>query len=92
MTLETIIVIGILTTVFSLLTKLIGFPDQIKKNYERKSTEGISLWFFLLSFISYALWTAHGILQNDWVVYLGQGLGVITTGAILTQIWIYKRK
>jgi len=91
MNIEIIIIVGVLTTIFSLLTKFIGFPDQIKKNYKRKSTEGISFWFFLLSFISYALWTAHGFLQNDWVVYLGQGLGVITTGAILTQIWIYKK-
>lgn len=90
MNIEIIIIIGILTTIFSLLTKLIGFPDQIKKNHQRKSTEGISFWFFLLSFISYVLWTTHGVLKNDWVVYLGQGLGVVTTGIILLQIWIYK--
>ena len=92
MNLEIIIIIGVLTTVFSLLTKFIGFPDQIRKNHQRRSTEGISFWFFLLSFISYALWTTHGILKNDWVVYLGQGLGVITTGFILFQIWIYRKK
>jgi len=92
MSLEIIVIIGVLTTIFSLLTKIVGFPDQIKKNHDRKSTEGISFWFFLLSFISYALWTTHGLLQNDWVVYLGQGLGVITTGAILAQIWIYRKK
>lgn len=87
---EIIIIIGILTTVLSLLTKLIGFPDQIRKNYQRKSTSGVSAWFFLLSFLSYVLWTIHGILQGDWVVYLGQGLGVVTTGIILWQILVYK--
>jgi uncharacterized protein with PQ loop repeat len=88
---EIIIVIGVLTVVFSLLTKVVGFPDQIKKNYKRKSTEGVSVWFFILSFLSYLLWTAHGILQGDRVVYLGQGLGVITTGVVLWQIWVYKK-
>lgn len=89
---EIIIIIGILTATLSLLTKLIGFPDQIRKNHQRKSTEGISAWFFLLSFVSYVLWTVHGILQDDWVVYMGQGLGVITTGIILWQILVYKAK
>lgn len=47
---EIILVIGVLTTILSLLTKLIGFPDQIKKNYTRKSTEGVSATFFILAF------------------------------------------
>ncbi len=89
---EIILIVGILTTVLSLSTKLIGFPDQIKKNHARKSTEGISSAFFILAFLSYLLWTIHGILQNDWVVYLGQGLGVITTGVILWQIYLYKKR
>jgi len=71
---EIILIIGVLTTLLSLATKLIGFPDQIKKNYTRKSTEGISTAFFILSFLSYLLWTIHGILLSDWVVYIGQGL------------------
>lgn len=89
---EVIFAIGIATTALSLLVKLVGFPDQIRKNHARKSTEGISGTFFLLSFLSYLLWTTHGILKNDWVVYLGQGLGVVTTGIILFQIYSYKRK
>lgn len=90
MKLEIILIVGVLTTVLSLATKVVGFPDQIKKNFVRKSTEGISTWFFILSFLAYVMWTIHGILLNDWVVYLGQGLGVITTGAILVQIYLYK--
>ena len=89
---EIIFIIGVLTTILSLLTKLIGFPDQIKKNYTRKSTEGISGTFFLLAFLSYLLWTIHGVVKNDWVVYLGQGLGVITTGVVLLQIYLYRKR
>jgi uncharacterized protein with PQ loop repeat len=58
----------------------------------RKTTEGVSTWLFVLTFLSYALWTIYGILQNDWVVYLGQGLGVVTAGIILFQVWIYRNK
>ena len=86
------VIIGLLTTILSILIKVIGFPDQIKKNYKRKSTEGLSSTFYILSFITYMLWTLHGVLQKDWVVILGQGLGIITTGIIVYQIFLYKKK
>lgn len=86
------VIIGLLTTILSVLIKVIGFPDQIKKNYKRKSTEGLSSTFYILSFITYMLWTLHGVLQKDWVVILGQGLGIITTGIIVYQIFLYKKK
>jgi len=85
-------IIAFLTTVLTILIKVVGFPDQIKKNYTRKSTEGISTWFYVLSFITYIMWTLHGIMQNDWVVILGQGLGIITTGIIVYQIFKYRKK
>lgn len=86
------LIIGFLTTVLSVLIKVIGFPDQIRKNHTRKSTEGLSTWLYVLSFITYTLWTLHGFLQNDWVVILGQGLGIITTGIIVYQIILYRKQ
>lgn len=86
------VIIGVLTTVLSIAVKVVGFPDQIKKNYKRKSTEGLSVSFYILSFLVYILWVLHGILQKDWVVTLGQGLGVITTGVILYQVYIYRKQ
>ncbi len=86
------VIIGILTTVLSIAVKVVGFPDQIKKNYKRKSTEGLSVSFYILSFLVYILWVLHGILQKDWVVTFGQGLGVVTTGMILYQIYIYRKQ
>ena len=68
------------------------YPDQIKKNHQRKSTEGISTLFYVMSFVTYIMWTLHGILQGDWVVILGQGLGIITTGIIVYQIILYRKK
>lgn len=86
------LIIGFLTTALSILVKVVGFPDQIRKNHKRKSTEGISTSFYILSFLVYVLWTVHGILQKDMVVVFGQGLGIITTGAIVYQIYIYRSK
>ena len=82
-------IIAILTLIFGILVKIIGFPDQIIKNYKRKSTDGLSTKFIILSVIVYFLWTIHGFLQKDWVLVYGQGLGIITTGFILFQIIYY---
>ena len=84
-------IIGILTVTIGVLVKMVGFPDQFRLNYKRKSTKGLSNLFYLLAFLSYILWTIHGFLQHDWVLIIGQGLGIITTAMIVAQIIIYGR-
>jgi MtN3 and saliva related transmembrane protein len=86
------IIVGALTTILSIVIKVVGFPDQMRKNFQRKSTEGVSSMFYILSFVTYLLWTFYGILRGDWVVTLAQGLGIITTEAIVYQIFIYRKK
>src|SRR3989344_3163621 len=83
-------IVAILTIIFGVLVKIIGFPDQMRGNYKRKSTKGLSTTFIVLSFITYTLWTLHGFFQKDTVLAVGQGVGIITTGIILYQIWIYR--
>jgi MtN3 and saliva related transmembrane protein len=85
------LIVGILTTILSVVIKIVGFPDQMVKNFKRKSTEGVSTTFYVLSVITYVVWTLYGLLRNDWVVILSQGLGIITTGIIVYQIIIYRR-
>jgi len=85
-------IIGLLTLIIGILVKVIGLPDQIRKNYNRKSTEGLSTAFMALAFISYFLWTLHGIMRKDIVLIVGQGLGILTTGIIIWQILIYRKK
>lgn len=90
MDVQLITIVGIATTVVAILVKVIGLPDQIHKNYARKSTYGLSTPFFALGFVSYALWTFYGILKKDWVLILGQGAGMITMGIIAWQIYVYR--
>ena len=84
-------IVGFLTVGLGVLVKLVGFPDQMRRNYKSKSTKGLSTAFISLSFLAYSMWTLHGILVKDMVVVVGQGLGIITTGAILVQIYIYRK-
>lgn len=92
MNLSLISAVGVVTVVVAILVKVIGLPDQIRKNHKRQSTEGLSVPFFLMALLSYVLWTTYGLLRGDWVVALGQGVGVVTTGIIAYQIWIYRGK
>lgn len=87
---DMLVIVSVLTIVISILVKVLGGPDQIRKNYVRKSTKGLSSIFFSLSLVSYLLWTLYGVLKGDWVVVLGQGLGVLITGVVVYQIWIYR--
>lgn len=84
-------IVGVLTFTVSALSKIIGHPDQVRKNHLRRSTEGVSTKFYILAFSSYILWTMHGLLMKDWVVVAGQFLGVITTGTILFQIFKFRK-
>lgn len=83
-------IVAVLTIIFGIIVKVVGFPDQMRSNYKRKSTKGLSTTFIVLSFITYTLWTLHGFFQKDPVLAIGQGVGIITTGIILYQIWIYR--
>lgn len=85
------VIIGFLSVVFGILVKVVGFPDQMRKNFRRKSTEGVSSAFYICAFLSYGLITLHGFFEHDWVVILAQGLGVFTTGIILWQIAVYRK-
>jgi uncharacterized protein with PQ loop repeat len=85
MTLEQIV--ATLTLVGSLSVKLIGFPSQIQKVQQTGSIKGISVLYFSLSFVTYTLWTVHGILKKDMTVVIGQGLGILASGILLFVLY-----
>jgi len=83
--------VAILATVFSVGVKIVGMPDQVKANFTRKSTEGLSNWFIVCTLISYAMWVVHGLMVHDISLVIGQGLGVVATGVIVWQMIIYRK-
>jgi uncharacterized protein with PQ loop repeat len=82
---------AILTAILSIAVKVIGMPDQIRNNYRRKSTDGLSNWFLICTLISYVLWVVHGWQVKDMSLVYGQGLGVIVTAIIVWQMVIYRK-
>ena len=80
-------IISTLTLISTLSVKLIGFPSQIQKVRKAGHLEGVSVVYFILGFVTYSLWTLHGIVKNDITVILGQGLGVIASGILLIVLY-----
>jgi uncharacterized protein with PQ loop repeat len=85
-------IVSTLTLVSTLAVKLIGFPSQIHKVRKAGHIEGVSVLYFVLGFITYALWTILGIIKNDTTVILGQGVGVIASGILLYVLYITARR
>lgn len=84
-------IISTLTLVSTLSVKLIGFPSQIQKVRKAGHIEGVSVLYFVLGFITYSLWTIHGIVKRDSTVILGQGIGVIASGILLIVLYMTAR-
>jgi uncharacterized protein with PQ loop repeat len=86
-----IVLVSFLVAVMSILIKVIGVGDQMRKNHERKSTTGLSWLFYLISFLTFFLWGVYGWLKEDWIIFWTQGvLGCIATGVVLFQFFLYR--
>lgn len=84
-------IISTLTVIVSLISKVWGFPNQIKLLNKHKRTDNISLIFHCLATLSYGLWTLHGALRNDWFTVAGQGLGVVFSAIIVYLVLKYRK-
>lgn len=85
-------IIGTATLVWSFGSKFIGYPSQIKKIVKNKSSENVSSTIFFFAFVSYILWTLHGVVIKDWVTIVGQGIGVLVSGWTLFVTLKYRKK
>ena len=86
---EQIISVG--TAISTIAVKLVGYPSQIRKILISRSVANLSVTHFTISFVTYLLWTLHGINQQDWVVIVGQGLGIVTSGILMGLILVVRR-
>ncbi len=86
--LETLL--GSSAVIAALAIQLLGEPDQIRISWKRKSTHGLSLVLYVLIFLSYCLWTAYGVVHGDFFIVAAQSIGVLTSGIVLMQFWLYR--
>lgn len=82
----------ILTVVLSLAVTGLGLTAQVRKNYLRKSTEGLSLFYFLLLAVSYTCWSVYGFTQQDLVLIIPMTLGTLMSWLVTFQFALYRSR
>lgn len=83
--------IKITTVILSLLVTGLGLTSQARKNYSRKSVEGLSSFYFTLLAISYTFWSLYGVLLQDIVLIIPMTLGTFMSWTVVIQCWLYKK-
>ncbi len=84
--------IKIITVILSLIVTGLGLTAQVKKNYKRKSMEGLSFFYFSILAVSYTFWSIYGFSQKDLVLIILMTLGAIMSWVVVIQFLIYKNK
>jgi len=85
------VLIKIITVVLSLLVTGLGLTSQVRKNFHRKSIEGLSFFYFLLLAISYSFWSLYGFFQKDLVLIIPMTLGMAVSWIIVAQFYLYRK-
>jgi uncharacterized protein with PQ loop repeat len=83
-------IIGIFTILLSLVVTGIGLTSQVRKNKSRKSTDGLSLFYFIILAISYTFWVIYGITLKDLVLIIPMSIGAVMSWVVVAQFYIYK--
>ena len=84
--------IKILTVVLSLMVTGLGLSSQVRKNFQRKSVEGLSFFYFFLLAVSYSFWSFYGFSQRDFVLIVPMTLGMIVSWIVVIQFYFYKKR
>ena len=87
---STVDIVGWAATIITVVYTMFGIPVQIKSNYQRKSTEGLSLFLFSFLFLTFLSWVIYGVLKSDYFIVVPNGLGAFFAAIILIQIFQYK--
>jgi MtN3 and saliva related transmembrane protein len=66
----------------ALLTSLSYIP-QVQKAWPRGSTKDLSVNMLAVLTIGLVLWTGYGLLKEDWVIILANGVGAALSGTVL---------
>ena len=83
--------IKIITVILSLIVTGMGLTAQVYKNYLRKSTEGLSAFYFTILAISYSFWSFYGFTQQDLVLIIPMTLGAFVSWIVVSQFFFYKK-
>jgi len=82
-------ILGTLAMVASLTIVVIGLPQQIYMNYQRKSCKGIAPSLICSACCTYTLWGLYGWTKPDYFLAIAQTPGSILAFILLFQLFYY---
>ncbi len=85
-------IIGALATAITLAYTCIGLPAQVRKNAQQKSTGGLSLFMYVLSFMTFSIWVIYGLVKapHDWFIITSNFPGAVFVASILYQFRAFR--
>ena len=66
----------------ALLTSLSNIP-QVQKAWPRGSTKDLSVKMLAVLTMGLGVWIGYGILKEDWVIIVANGVGATLSGIVL---------
>lgn len=85
-------VLGNIATIASLVFVAMGLPDQIRKIYRAKSTEGVSFKTQITLLVCNISWCAYGLKISNGYILIPNAAGTICVFIIVCQFWVYRRR
>ena len=90
MSMDTLFILSILISIFSLALVLVGLPAQIAKNYREKRS-GQPLTTILIALGFYASQIAFFFITKNYLPLFSFSIGIIMWGVTLIQYIIYQK-
>ena len=87
-------ILGWIASITTVVYTCFGIPVQLYKNYQRKSTKGVSLAMILLLCISLLSWSTYAFVKvpRDWFILGSNFPGFLCVLGMLFQFWVYRGK
>ena len=82
--------VGWIASVVTLTYTAFGLPVQIRKNWAKKSTEGLSLFMTIMLFGTFTSWVVYSALKLDWYILIPNSVGAVGALVILGQFAAYR--
>ena len=85
-------IFGALATAITLAYTCIGLPAQVRKNTREQSTGGLSLFMYVLSFMTFFIWVVYGLVKapRDWFIIASNFPGAVFVACILYQFRAFR--
>jgi MtN3 and saliva related transmembrane protein len=84
-------VLGVLAALFGLVMALAPVL-QIRRMWQRRSSEDVSVAFFAVLLPGFTLWVAYGTARADWFLVVPNAVGLLVGCSTITIALLLRRR